>query len=404
MLCQQDGETMQETVNNEKGITVLLCDDQMIVGEALRRLLADIPGLRFFHVDTPRKIIEAIEAFKPTVVLQDLVMPEISGIAVVKMIRADPAHRDLPVILLSTTDDAKVKYDAFAAGASDYVVKFPEKFEIVGRISYHSQAYLNLKAREQAQKQLEQKGRLESLGNLAAGIAHEINTPLQYISANLSYIQDSVRSLQLIEANPEVPIALRETIEGIEQISSIVRAMKAFAHPGKQEKVLSSINELVQDVRVLSKNEWRDHMEFELNLDESLAPVPCAPGGIAQVILNLTVNAAQAVKERVEREGIGGKISITTRRKGENIEIEVTDNGGGIPFDIQDRVFDPFFTTKEIGVGSGQGLALARTIVIAGHHGEIDFTSIPGEGTSFFVRLPFSPAAEKIEEQGGAHV
>lgn len=374
-----------ENTNNTP-IRVLLCDDQLIVGEAIRQLLADVPRLTFMHVQDPQLLIKAIEEFNPTVLLQDLVLPDISGIELVSKIRSIEAYRDLPIILLSTNEESKIKFDAFSAGASDYVVKFPEKYELVGRISYHSRAYCNLIERENAQKQLMQKGRLESLGNLSAGIAHEINTPLQYISANLSFIKEDLL-LNMPNLSKDLEEAVQETIEGVQQISSIVRAMKAFAHPGKEEKVSTSINELLRDVALLSRNEWKDFSTLTLNLDDALPPVQCIPGAIAQAILNIVVNAAQAIKSRSQKSEAHGEIVITTRKHNKSTEIEIKDNGGGIPKHIQSKIFDPFFTTKDVGVGSGQGLGLARTTIVDGHQGELTF-STDSNGTSFFIRLP----------------
>lgn len=385
---------MENSQFSDTEIRVLLCDDQLIVGEALKRLLADLPNVVFRHVDHGAALLPALLDFKPNVVLQDLILPETSGIELLKLVRNDPRFRDLPVILLSTNDDPKTKFDAFASGASDYIVKFPEKFELVGRISYHSRAYLNLKAREEAQAALQQKSRLESLGNLAAGIAHEINTPLQYISANLSYIESAIRNIEgSIQDRQEVSEAIEETIEGVGQISLIVRAMKAFAHPGKQEKVSVSLNEIVQDIEILSKNEWKEFSTMELHLDPALPLVSCAPGSIAQVLLNLVVNSAQAIQELNRSSEYQGRIEIFSRQSGEMVEIEVKDNGGGIPDSIQERVFEPFFTTKEVGIGSGQGLSLSRTTIVEGHSGQLDFITRNGEGTSFFIRLPLLRSA-----------
>lgn len=368
-------------------VRILLCDDQEIVAYALKEMFLDCQNWDFLHVSDPKFLLTQISQFEPTVILQDLVLPETSGIDVLKSLRSNPVTRDIPVILLSTTDDSRIKFDAFAAGASDYVVKFPEKFELVGRVAYHSRAFCNLKEREKANKRLEQKSRLESLGNLAAGIAHEINTPLQYITANLSYLRTSLINLTTINCQNDIENAISETIEGIEQISTIVRAMKAFAHPGKQEMVMSSLNSLIQDIATLSRNEWKDYADLKLDLDEGLPLILCSPGSIAQVLLNLVVNAAQAIRGNSNSDF--GNIMISTRAKSNYLEVEVSDNGGGIPQSIQGRIFEPFFTTKDIGEGSGQGLSISRGIIQEIHRGELNFRCVEGVGTSFFIRLPF---------------
>lgn len=380
---------METSEQVQSPVRVLLCDDQEIVGVALRQRLADHEGIVVHHILDPRLLESALSTFAPTVILQDLVLEGFSGLDVVRRIRCHAKYSDVPILVLSTTEDPRTKFDAFAAGANDYIVKFPETFELVGRVTYHSKAFVALRAREEAQRALQQKSKLESLGTLAAGIAHEINTPLQYISSNLSYVRDAIGKLGALVSDSEVGPALEETIEGIEEISSIVRAMKAFAHPGKQEKVQISLNELVKDIEVLSKNEWRDIAKVSLNLSNELPHVLGAPSAIAHVLLNLVMNSAQAIRQRTEREPeFSGEISISSRTTDTWAEIEVTDNGGGIPEEIQPRVFEPFFTTKEVGVGSGQGLSLARATVVEGHNGELEFSSTPGDGTRFYLRVP----------------
>lgn len=370
-------------------VRVLLCDDQEIVGVALRQRLAAHEEIVIHHILDPRLLETALCTFEPTVILQDLVLDGCSGLDIVRQIRSDAKFSDVPILVLSTTEDPRTKFDAFAAGANDYIVKFPETFELVGRVTYHSKAFVALRAKEENQRALQQKSKLESLGTLAAGIAHEINTPLQYISSNLSYVRDSIGKLGTLISDAEIAPALEETIQGIDEISAIVRAMKAFAHPGKQEKVQISLNELVKDIEVLSKNEWRDIANVSLKLSDSLPLVLGSPSAIAHVLLNLVVNSAQAIRERTQKEpNFSGEIRIRSAISGSWAEIEITDNGGGIPLEIQTKIFEPFFTTKDVGVGSGQGLSLARATVVEGHHGELEFLSHPGVGTSFFLRLP----------------
>jgi two-component system NtrC family sensor kinase len=324
-------------------------------------------------------------------VLQDLVLPDRSGIDVVRDLRALEGGEDLPIILLSTTDDAAVKVQAFEAGANDYVVKFPPALELVARIQYHSRAFQDHRVREQANRQLEQKSRIESLGTLAAGIAHEINSPLQYLSANLDYVVVELQQ-HLTTLNPEVLSALSEGIEGVQQISRIVRAMKAFAHPGEEEHVRVPLNELLNDVATLSRNEWKDVANLTVEGASDEHPILCSPGGVSQVLINLIINAAQAIRT-FHPPGAMGNITLAARRVEGEVEISVRDDGGGIPEEIAARIFEPFFTTKERGEGSGQGLSLARTIIEEGHRGKLSFSTTPGSGTTFTVQIP-QPQAE----------
>ena len=345
------------------------------------------------QITTIAEVLPAIRSFQPSILLQDLVLPDGSGIDVVRAIRAQKDLLDFPVLLLSTTDDPKVKLEAFQAGASDYMVKFPEQFELQGRVTYHARAYESIRERAETIRLLEQKSRLESLGNLAAGIAHEINTPLQYISANVQYVLETITKIPGIDQ--DLLAALSETNTGIDQISGIVRAMKSFAHPGKQEMVKVGLNEVINDVQLLTRNEWKDEATFELALRENLPFIYGVPGGIAQVFINLVINSAQAIKDHAKKSSTPGKITVRTNYDANSVWVEIEDTGGGIPTDIQSKVFDPFFTTKDVGVGSGQGLSLVRGIVQS-HHAEITFRTTDGIGTVFTITFPRAQEMETV--------
>ena len=265
--------------------------------------------------------------------------------------------------------------------------------------------------------------KLESIGRLAAGVAHEINTPIQYTADNLDFIQRSCDSVEqmlgvhrrLVEACEaaaptagliselrritqrekvdylwgQTPNAIREASEGVRRVASIVRAMHEFAHPGAAKMTPTDLNRLIESTVIVSRNRWKDAAELHVELDPALPPVACVAGELSQVFLNLIVNAADAVIDTVNgRRGQKGTIRITSRREGEFIEVRVSDSGIGIPQAVQPKVFDPFFTTKDIGCGSGQGLAIAHAIVVQKHHGNIDFETALGAGTTFIVRLP----------------
>jgi signal transduction histidine kinase len=176
-------------------------------------------------------------------------------------------------------------------------------------------------------------------------------------------------------------------------VSKIVNAMKEFSHPDREEKVLADLNRAIESTVAISRNEWKYVAELELELDPELQPVPCHPGGINQVVLNLVVNAAHAIGEVVGHSGDKGRITVRTRAEGPWAVIQVEDTGPGIPEAIQTRIFDPFFTTKGVGKGSGQGLAIARSVVVDKHGGTIGFDTQPGQGTLFTIRLPIPSGA-----------
>jgi PAS domain S-box-containing protein len=254
------------------------------------------------------------------------------------------------------------------------------------------------------QVQRGQAQRLESIGALAAGIAHEINTPMQYISDNIGFLRDSWPVLRdamtCAETSPErrhseipyllaeIPTAIDQTLEGVARVSVIVRAMKEFAHPGTGDCTPIDVNHTITTTINVARHEWKYVCEIETDLSPELPPVSSRPGELNQVILNLVVNAAQAIADTGPYDHVHGRIAIRTRQVDDAIEISVADSGTGIPEAIRGRIFDPFFTTKEVGRGTGQGLAIVHDIVVHKHQGRIWFETQVGTGTTFHVRLP----------------
>ena len=269
------------------------------------------------------------------------------------------------------------------------------------------------------ERQLAHKQKLESIGELAAGVAHEINTPIQYIGDNAKFLEDAFTDLlkfaERIESagrpsNPpgiselpsqemldsgvldyhraEVPKALHELQEGAVQVARIVRAMKEFSHPGPVERQSIDLNHAIESTVLVASHEWKYVAEVSTDFDPELAPIRGIAGEINQVILNLIVNAAHAISDLQKNPAEKGRIDIRTRQDGGFAEIRVSDTGCGIPEAIQSRVFDPFFTTKPVGKGTGQGLALAYAVIVKKHNGTIRVESKPGHGTTFILRLP----------------
>jgi signal transduction histidine kinase len=260
--------------------------------------------------------------------------------------------------------------------------------------------------------------KLEAIGQLAAGIAHEINTPAQYLSDNLQFLRDvfvslfayvdevqavcrnglspehalrltsAAESLDLEFARDNAPRALEEASQGIARITEIVSAMKEFSRPGSREKEPVDLNKALASSITMAQSEWKGPCEVKTELARDLPAIVCRAAEMNQVFLNLIVNAAQAIADAVGDSGAKGVISISTRRDADMVEVRIRDTGNGIPGEIRDRVFDPFFTTKEVGRGTGQGLSVARSIVVDKHGGELSFQTEPGKGTTFLVRLP----------------
>jgi PAS domain S-box-containing protein len=263
--------------------------------------------------------------------------------------------------------------------------------------------------------ELRQSRELEALGRLAGGIAHEINTPTQFISDNLSFLAEAwtavTRQLdfahdghaELITAEEqaelgfyrhEVPEALSQSREGLERVATIVRAMKAFGHPDRAEVEPADLNRIIRNTVTVARNELKYVADVELELDD-LPTVVCYPGALGQVVLNLLVNSAHAVGEVVGNSDQRGTIKVRTGSADGMAWFEVSDSGAGIPASAAPHVFEPFFTTKPVGRGTGQGLALAWSVVTERHGGRISFTSEEGGGTVFKVSLPIDgPSAE----------
>ncbi|MEN6438276.1 MAG: ATP-binding protein [Syntrophobacter sp.] len=273
------------------------------------------------------------------------------------------------------------------------------------------------------ERKLVQAQKLESIGQLAAGIAHEINTPAQYVGDNTRFLRDAfsdferlldhyrtvpaeirngrplddlVRETTAVEDEAdldylmdEIPNAIRQSMEGVARISRIVGAMKEFSHPGTTEKTAVDINRAIESTITVARNEWKYLAEMVTDLDGTLPPVHCQPGEINQVFLNIIVNAAHAIGEANRGDGCKkGTITVATRNLGECAEIRISDTGTGIPEGIRARIFDPFFTTKEVGKGTGQGLSIAHSVVTDKHGGDISFETETGKGTTFIITLP----------------
>ncbi len=280
--------------------------------------------------------------------------------------------------------------------------------------------------RRHLERELNQTHKMEAVGQLAGGIAHEINTPIQYIGDNLRFLKEShedidrllnaylklmqkatdhpdlkaevenakeiIEEIDLDYLGEETSNAIQQSISGSAQVADIVLAMKEFAHPGSKEMVATDLNRIIGNAVAVCKNEWKYVAETNLKLSDDLPNIECLAGEISQVILNMIVNASHAI-EAAKREQ-KGVISITSNLDGNHAEVRISDTGTGIPKEAQDHVFNPFFTTKDVGRGTGQGLAIAQDIVVGKHQGELYFETEEGVGTTFIMRLPLSRATD----------
>jgi signal transduction histidine kinase len=276
-----------------------------------------------------------------------------------------------------------------------------------------------------AHNQLVQAEKLQAVGQLAAGVAHEINTPTQYIGDSLHFLKEAfvgyqklishyrcavealgttdagqvlVNNLRRMEDDADlayleanVPGSFVTCLDGVFRISTIVEAMREFARPEQRQKALADLNQALQSTLVVAKGEYGAVADIITELGD-LPPVLCHVGDLNQVFLSLIINAAHAIGDVFAKEGAKGTIRVRTTREDNRVRIDISDSGCGIPEAIRNRVFEPFFTTKEVGKGTGQGLAIARSIVVVKHGGTLSFESEVGKGTTFTIRLPIGSA------------
>ena len=285
------------------------------------------------------------------------------------------------------------------------------------------------------ESQLLQAQKLESIGRLAAGIAHEINTPAQYVGDNVRFLKDAfddfmrvmrvgaelteaARKLPELSAlaervqetvddidveylSDEIPRAIDQSLEGLGRVSNIVGAMKYFSHPGAADIAPTDIHQAIESTVTVARNEWKYDCDLELDFDPAMPAVPCLANEFNQVVLNLVINAVHAIQARFTDKDAKGTITIRTRSEEDCAHIAISDDGTGIPEAVVAKIFDPFFTTKDVGSGTGQGLAIARDVIVGKHGGSLDVETAVGVGTTFHLRLPLV-RIDAVENGGDA--
>ena len=434
---------------------VLVVDDTPDMARLMMRVVED-QGHQVFMARDGRHALEMASAERPDVILLDIMMPRMNGLEVLHRLKEDAQLRTIPVILVTAKGEDADVIGGLDDGAHDYVTK-PFKREVLAArvrsairikqnhdrlVQLNDQLQAEIAERERMQHELARAQKLESIGHLAAGIAHEINTPAQYVGDNTRFLQEAFTDFnnllskldRLLQAGKqgnltdelvaeveaavgeadvdylteEVPKAIEQSLEGIERVANIVRAMKEFSHPGNGQKQAIDLNRAIQSTLTVSRNEWKYVADLVTDFAADLPLVPCLPGNFNQVILNLVVNAAQAISDVVgDGSADKGTLTVRTRRDGDWAELRIEDTGTGIPEDIREAVFDHFFTTKKVGKGTGQGLTIAHSIVVETHGGTIAFETEVDRGTTFIVRLPITDQPEleeaaKLEETEAA--
>jgi signal transduction histidine kinase len=398
---------------------ILIVDDEDQIQKLLKRTLSS-QGFQTRVASNGKEALTYLKKKSFDIVISDIAMPEISGIELTKKILSAYSAD----VILMTGMISQYHYDEIIGiGASDFIQKPFTNEEIILRTNRVIRERCLKEEQIHIHNQLAQAQKLESIGQLSAGIAHEINTPIQYISDNTFFLKDVIADLNLLvekflhsfktaktgsidavileqiqaaldEADleyiqKEIPQAIDQTIEGIDRIKNIIQAMKVFSHPGQKEHVPTDLNQCLQNAITISKNEWKDIAELSVDFDPTLPQVACNPGEMNQVFLNLLVNAGHAISQKAASQTANkDKIKISTNSTQHGVEIKISDTGTGIPEAIKTQIFDPFFTTKDRGKGTGQGLAISRSIVEERHQGKIEMKTREGEGTTFIILLP----------------
>lgn len=432
--------------HDEGIIRVLLVDDHSLVADALRTIFEPHADVEFFYCSDPSSALKVAQRIRPTVILQDLIMPEVSGVDLVREFRTVPDLMIIPIVMLSSKEDPQSKEEAFSAGANDYLVKLPDEIEIVARVRYHSGAYVaHLRLQEtvdelkKVNSQLFQSERMASIGLLAAGVAHEINNPVAFITSNLNSLKDYYDDVfRMIDVYQELEDSLCDKGNDLESIRAIKKQLKLTDVREDIEQILdeckdglSRVRKIVEDMRGFSRSDdatmqptdLHEELDRTLNIASNeikykadvkktygnLPKVECIPSQVCQVFLNLLVNAAQAIDGR---GSIG--IETVTQTLPENLAsqvddrdvdadadpwvcVRISDTGNGIDPESVRHIFDPFYTTKEVGKGTGLGLSLSYGIVQR-HGGFLEVESEPGEGTTFSVWLPGRQPDERASQ------
>ncbi|MCG8404090.1 MAG: response regulator [Phycisphaerales bacterium] len=433
--------------------SVLVVDDHSFFRIRWKRCLERF-GFDAHEAACGADALELAAKVSPDVILLDVQMPEMDGYEVCQALKSNSKTSDIPVIFVTAEEKTKQKVRGFEVGGADYVTKTAEEAEVVARVKTHlkiatlqkelMQSHAEMKSQlkaiqehvrierdmteqiQEQQSQLLEADKMASIGKLAAGVAHEINNPIGFVSSNLNslsqYVEDVkgvvnahekllaecqkhealtslVEEVQRVRQERDIDYVLTdlgdlitESVEGTQRVRQIVADMRDFSHVDRPEIAEEDINELLDKTINVANNELKYKADVIREYGD-LPPIPCYGGKLGQVFLNLLVNAAQAIKEH-------GTITIRTWLEGDRLIIEVEDTGQGIPPENLTRIFDPFFTSKDVGEGTGLGLHLVRTIVHA-HGGHISAKSIAGKGTTLRVELPTAGPPQTEEEQNG---
>jgi len=435
-------------MDKKRGVVmnILVVDDEKFNLRMAQDLIqSNIPDLHVSLCSVPEDVLQKLQEENIDIILLDIIMPRITGIDILKQIRSNKEYNDIQIIMFTGITDKESFKACFENGANDYINKPIDFTEFVARINASVKARQNILALKEmnhtmttqyhklhvitqqlkdTQFNLIQKEKLASLGEIAAGIAHEINNPMGFISSNLdtinrymqkiknivllyrsfaelasdetttridllkekTLIDDMERKQKIDFILDDLTTVVHESSEGVERVTKIVQSLRTLARTGMEnEMAYNDLSQILDEALLIVKHE----MEFVATIDKQIASslyLLCNKGQIGQVMLNILLNAIQAIK--VQNQNSLGAISIMAYSSEEYVICKISDTGPGIPEEHLSRIFDPFFTTKDVGSGVGLGLSVAYDIIVKKHNGELSVTSTIGKGTTFTIKLP----------------
>jgi len=407
------------------------------------KLMSDILLLAGYKVTVAisgELALEAIKIKKPDLILLDVNMPGISGYEVCRILKMDKYNRDIPIIFVSALTESEDKITGFNSGGIDFISKPFNPKEVIVRVKTHLNLRMlqkqsitknielenALKSLKELQMKLIQEDKMASIGQLSAGIAHEINNPLGFVSSNFSTLRkyndkikeciveykkfkesleesstqsvlDEIERINSLEEKNKIDYIMNDldelyndTNEGLERIKKIVITLKNFVHESNNDSFEDyNLNQGIEDSLEIARNELKYNITINTKFIENIPIIKAKPSEINQVLLNIIINSSHGIKEKYNTD-LGGEITITTWNDEKSVYCSIEDNGYGIPEENITKIFNPFFTTKPVGTGAGLGLSISYDIIVNKHKGNIEVESTVGERAKFILTLPIN--------------